>query len=82
MANEEASQLLAALNTDESFQARAYTASTGDTGGIVVERAGHVRGVWHHHGSEFFWAPAGSSSPTFRTASLQDAVTHTLTALG
>jgi hypothetical protein len=44
---------------------------------VVLERRGHVRGVWHCKGKSFSWTPAGYNEPTFTTANLDAAVAYT-----
>ncbi len=77
-ANEQNTQLMHALEAQETLKQRGFTASCGPTGAVVFDRRSHVRGVWHFHGSSFFWTPAGYAEPTYRTDTLESAVNYVL----
>lgn len=62
------------IEAEESLKARGFTASCGPTGGVVVDRWNHVRGVWHFHAGNFYWTPAGYNEPSYRTESLEAAL--------
>ncbi len=79
--NAESLALLAALEAQESLKLRGFTSSCGPTGGVVIDRWSHVRGVWHFHAPNYFWIPAGSTEPSYRTGSLPHAVDYTLTVI-
>jgi hypothetical protein len=71
-------ELMVALEAQETLKLRGFTASCGPTGSVVVDRWNHVRGVWHFHGGNYFWTDAGYSQPSFRVNTLEGAVEHTL----
>jgi hypothetical protein len=71
-------ELMLALEAQETLKLRGFTASCGPTGSVVVDRWNHVRGVWHFHAGNYFWTDAGYSQPSFRVNSLEGAVEHTL----
>lgn len=80
-ANVENAQLMAALEADQSLKVRGFTAACGPTGGVVIDRWNHVRGVWHFHQSHYFWFPAGYIEPSFRCDSQVDAIAYTVTVI-
>ncbi len=76
-ANTQNTELMLTLEAEQALKVRGFTAACGPTGGVVVDRWSHVRGVWHFHDNHYFWIPAGYSEPSFRTDSLSGAVAHT-----
>jgi hypothetical protein len=70
--------LLEALQNDEEFQSRGFTASFGPSGGVVVTRAQHFRGIWNGKANKYVWTGAGYSESSFSTSSLPEAVNYTL----
>lgn len=77
-ANEQNSLLMQRLEEVEALKSRGFTACCGPTGGVVVDRWSHVRGVWHFHIHSYFWTPAGYNEPTYRVSTLEEAVAYTL----
>lgn len=77
-ANVHNAALMEALELEDSLKLRGFTATCGPTGGVVLDRWNHVRGVWNYHEGHFFWTDAGYSQPSFRIAGLEGAVKHTL----
>lgn len=53
--------------------------SMGESGGVVIERRGHVRGIWRCMTETFAWTPAGYNEPTYHAADLDHAVRYTQT---
>jgi hypothetical protein len=51
----------------------------GDHGGVVVQRRGHVRGIWRCMNGVYGWTPAGYGEPTHKAADLDAAVYYTTT---
>lgn len=51
-------------------------------GGIVIDRSGHVHGIWDHDGGGYKWVSPGSSEPRFRTGDAKSAVLYTIVVLG
>ena len=80
-ANTQNTELMQALQAGNDLKIRGFTAVCGPTGGVVIDRWNHVRGVWHFHDSHFFWIPAGYSEPSVRTDSLDGAVAHTVSVI-
>lgn len=70
--------LMEALEAQETLKLRGFTSACGPTGSVVVDRWNHVRGVWHYHKGHYFWTDAGYSQPSFRTETLENAISHTL----
>lgn len=81
-ANEPSVELLHRLNGLETMKLRGFTMSCGPTGGVVIDRWNHVRGVWHFHLGNFYWTAAGNNEPVYRTVSIDDAVAYTLDVIG
>lgn len=77
-ANVQNTELMEALEQQETLKQRGFTAACGPTGAVVVDRWNHVRGVWHYHGGHYFWTDAGYTQPSFRTDTLEGAVAQTL----
>lgn len=80
-ANVENTDLMLALSADPELGAKGFTASCGPTGGVVIDRWGHVRGVWHFHAGAYFWIPVGNSDAVYRTPTLDGAFTYTITTI-
>lgn len=78
-ANVQNTNLMQALESHKDLKPLGVTAVCGPTGGVVVDRWNHVRGVWHFHDGHYFWIPAGYSQPSFRTESLEEALDYTVT---
>ncbi len=77
-ANIPSSELAIRLDADRRLAERGFAVSCGPTGGVVIDRGGHVHGVWHFVNGNFFWTPAGYNEPIYKTASLNEAVTYTM----
>lgn len=77
-ANAQNTELMEALEGQETLKQRGFMAACGPTGAVVVDRWNHVRGVWHFHAGHYFWTDAGYTQPSFRVETLESAVTHTL----
>lgn len=77
-ANPENTDLMLALSADADLGAKGFTASCGPTGGVVIDRWGHVRGVWHYHLGSYFWIPVGNTDAIYRTATLDGAFGYTI----
>lgn len=77
-ANTENIELMRALEGSEDLKQRGFTAACGPTGGVVVDRWSHVRGVWDYIDGHYFWTPAGHSIPTFRSSTCEGAMKYSL----
>jgi hypothetical protein len=69
--------LAEALQDEPDFISRGFTASC-DQSAVVIQRSGHVRGVWTNHAGKLVWTAAGYNEPKFATASLPEALHYTL----
>lgn len=77
-ANAQNTELMDAIEAQETLKQRGFTAACGPTGAVVVDRWNHVRGVWHFHAGHYFWTDAGYSQPSFRVDTLEKAIDYTL----
>ena len=77
-ANQQSSELMKVLDAEEGLKLRGFTASCGPTGGVIIDRWNHVRGVWHFHEGNFYWTPAGYNEPIFRTDDIRRARQYSL----
>jgi hypothetical protein len=74
-------RLLGLLERNEALKAKGFSLSSVHGGGIVIDRSGHVRGIWSFDGHCYTWMSPGSSEPIFRTGDAKSAVLYTLAAL-
>ena len=77
-ANIPSSELVIRLDAEHRLAAKGFAVSCGPTGGVVIDRDGHVHGVWHFAKGNFFWTPAGYNEPMYKTASIEEAVSYTI----
>lgn len=70
------------LQRHEVLRLRGYTFALGPQGGLIVERWGHVRGVWRHDGERFAWTPASYAEPMHWAEDAASAVRYTIVMLG
>lgn len=73
-------RLYALLEQNEVLRRKGYSLSYSPDTGIIVDRAGHVHGIWSH-GDGFVWMSPGSSEPKFRTENVNSAVLYTVVVL-
>jgi hypothetical protein len=69
--------LAEALQSQQGFVVRGFTAEC-DSSAVVVQRSGHVRGVWTSNAGRLVWTAAGYNEPKFATRSLPEALDYTL----
>lgn len=79
--NSHCRELLELLSSHEILILRGYNFAIGSCGRLVVERRGHVRGLWGFDGVQFTWTPAGTTEPTYWAPSIEAAVRYTLVVL-
>jgi hypothetical protein len=48
---------------------------------LIVDRFGHVHGIWNFDGRSYAWQSPGSTEPKFTTGDPKSAVLYTLAAL-
>lgn len=80
-ANAQNIALLRTLEAQKVFKLRGFTASVGPAGSVVIDRWGHMRGLWHFNKGQYFWTGGASSQPTLSKETLDEAVNHTLTTI-
>lgn len=69
--------LAEALQGDESFVQLGFLAKKS-ADRLLVERDGHLRGIWTADKEAYVWTAAGYTQPSFRTALLPEALKYTL----
>jgi hypothetical protein len=65
------------LHGAESFAERGFEAKASPES-LLVQRDGHVRGIWTVEGDRYIWTAAGYCQPSFSTIALAEAVKFTL----
>jgi len=81
MGKAENRRLLGLLNRNEMLKTRGFSFSYAAAGGIVLDRFGHVHGIWDFDGRNYTWQSPGNTEPKFRTEDPRSAVLYTLAAL-
>jgi len=81
MSGAQSAHLLGLLERNEVLKQRGFSLSCAHTGGIVIDRFGHVHGIWDCDGRSYIWRSPGSSEAIFSTESPSSAVVYTLVAL-
>jgi hypothetical protein len=81
MGKAENRRLLGLLSRNEMLKMRGFSFSSAPAGGIVMDRFGHVHGIWDFDGRSYTWQSPGSTEPKFRTENAKSAVLYTLAAL-
>jgi len=81
MGKAEHRRLLGLLNRNDMLRTRGFSFSSGPVGGIVIDRFGHVHGIWNFDGRSYTWQSPGSTEPRFTTEDAKSAVLYTLAAL-
>jgi hypothetical protein len=81
MRGAQSSHLLGLLQRNEMLKARGFSLNPTHPDSIVIDRAGHVHGIWEFDGRQYAWRSPCSTEPVFRTASPSAAVVYTLIAL-
>lgn len=70
-------ELLARLKTLVEGHHMGLTATVGDCGGVLIERRGHMRGIWRCMDGVLAWTPAGYNEPVHIAADVGAAVAYT-----
>ena len=73
--------LLGLLQRNDALKARGFSLNRTQTDSIVIDRFGHVHGIWEFDGRQYAWLSPCSTVPIFRTDSPSAAVVYTLIAL-
>jgi len=74
-------QLFGLLQTNKILKTKGYSLAYDGEGGIVVDRAGHVHGIWDHDERTYTWVSPGNTEPRFRTEDVRSAVLYTVVVL-
>ena len=74
-------ELLARLQALLSGNAMGLSAILGDHGGILIERRGHMRGIWRCIGGTFSWTLAGYNEPVHTAGGIDEALHYTRTVI-
>lgn len=69
------------LQSNEILKGKGYSLAYDTGGGIVVDRAGHVHGIWNHDARSYTWVSPGNTEPRFRTEDVKSAVLYTVVVL-
>lgn len=73
IARKEKRNLLDVIQTNRSLAAQGIRAEAVGRQSIRVSRAGRFVGLWREAIGSIEWYPAGSTSPTHRSATVEDA---------
>lgn len=73
--------LYALLEGNDVLRERGYSLAFDRDGSIVIDRAGHVHGIWNSDQNCYAWLSPGNSEPKFRTENAKAAVLYTVAAL-
>lgn len=74
--------LLQALMKDESLAAQGFTAFATPASGIVVQKGTIFHGLWRPTADGLKWTPAAGGQKSALVATPEQALRHTLVALG
>jgi hypothetical protein len=74
-------ELFSLLQKNAVLKMKGYSLAYHDDGSIVIDRAGHVHGIWNRDQKNYAWVSPGNSEPKFRTADVNSAVLYTVVVL-
>jgi len=74
-------QLFGLLKKNETLKLKGYSLPYSQSSGIVIDRAGHVHGIWNHDAKSYAWVSPGNSEPKFRTEDAKSALLYTVVVL-
>jgi hypothetical protein len=74
-------QLFGLLAKNEVLRIKGYSLAYDTDGGIVIDRSGHVHGIWSHDARSYTWVSPGNTEPKFRTQDAKSAVLYTVVVL-
>lgn len=74
-------ELYGLLQKNAVLKKGGYSLAFDRDGRIIIDRAGHVHGIWNRDGQCFAWLSPGNSEPKFRTDDTNAAVLYTVAAL-
>lgn len=81
MKQAQAQRLLGLLQCNPTLKSQGFSLSCTQSGGIVIDRFGHVHGIWDFDGCCYSWLSPGSSEPKYQTGNPKSAVLYTLVTL-
>ena len=70
--------LLAVLEAQQQLRRQEYGFAIGMHGGVLVEKAGHARGLWRYDTKGYGWTPSGYNQPICHYPTAEAAVRHML----
>lgn len=74
-------ELFGLLQKNAVLKTKGFSLAYDGDGSIVIDRAGHVRGIWSHDRKSYAWISPGNSEPRFRTEDVKSAVLYTVVVL-
>jgi hypothetical protein len=74
-------RLLKLLRGNDTLKLKGYSLAYSPATGIVIDRAGHVHGIWSHDARTYAWVSPGNSEPKFRTEDAKSALLYTVVVL-
>ncbi len=74
-------RLFGLLKKNETLKLKGFSLAYSPKTGIVIDRSGHVHGLWNHDASSYTWVSPGYSEPKFRTEDVNSAVLYTVVVL-
>ena len=81
MNNEHNHRLFGLLKDNETLRSKGYSLAYNQANGIVIDRAGHVHGIWNCDADTYKWISPGNSEPKFRTEDAKSALLYTVVVL-
>jgi len=81
MEQAQAQRLLSLLQCNPTLKSRGFSLSRTQSGSIVIDRYGHVHGIWDFNGRCYSWLTPGSSEAKYQTGNPKSAVLYTLVTL-
>jgi hypothetical protein len=73
--------LFGLLRKNETLRQKGFSLAYSPSTGIVIDRSGHVHGIWNHDAASYTWVSPGNSEPKFRTETASSAVLYTVVVL-
>ena len=74
-------RLFGLLKKNETLKLKGYSLAYSQSNGIVIDRAGHVHGIWNYDDAGYKCVSPGSSEPKFRTGDAKSALLYTVVVL-
>jgi hypothetical protein len=74
-------RLFGLLKKNETLKLKGYSLAYSQANGIVIDRAGHVHGIWNYDADSYSWLSPGNSEPKFRTGNANSALLYTVVVL-